>query len=210
MRSSTPWRPPQWIARVGDFLPVLEGGALIVAPEFRSRVKRRKVDERFGITSLLPVARATAEILRYVETERHRQLLLLDGGKVEVCRRRNLSLGHFDHVVDRFHGAGPKGFSWHEFAWLNSCSKVLEHRFPIRAEAKQEIGHEHRHQPRQRLTKVDLHRFDIGIRLPQRIGRFDQSRTEPLVENGNNFLCYRVDDRLLSLRARSGLASTRV
>ena len=96
MRSSIALAAAERIARVGDLLPVLERGALIVAPEFGARVERGPIGERLGEAARLPVGGAAHQVLRDVEAERHRQFLLLDGGEVEIRRRRDAALGQRD------------------------------------------------------------------------------------------------------------------
>src|SRR5213595_1827660 len=51
------------------FLPVEPVGALLVAPEFRSRVKRWPVDQRFLEPAGGPIGRASRQVLRDVEAE---------------------------------------------------------------------------------------------------------------------------------------------
>ena len=54
--------PAQRIARVAHLFPVLEGGALIIAPELGSCVERRPVGERFDEALRFPVRGATHEV----------------------------------------------------------------------------------------------------------------------------------------------------
>ena len=54
---------------------------------------------------------------------------------------------------------------------------------PSRAEPEQQVRHEHRHEPRERLAEIDRHLLDVGIALPERIGGFDQRRAELLAEH---------------------------
>ena len=64
------------IARVGDLFPVLEGGALVVAPELRPRVEPREVGQRLAEAALLPVLGPSCEVLRHLKAKGRRELLL--------------------------------------------------------------------------------------------------------------------------------------
>ena len=147
MRSLTPWRPLSGLRGSADLLPVLEGGALIVAPEFRARVERRPIGERLGEAARLPVRRAPHQVLRDVEAERVRQLLLLDGGEVEVRRRRDAPLRHRDAIVDRLHRAGAEDLARQELGRHDRGGELLEDRLPVAPEPEQQVGHEDRHEP---------------------------------------------------------------
>ena len=125
------------IAQVAYIFPILKGRALIVAPEFRARVQRREIGERFHETARRPVGRAACQILRNVETERHRQFLILDGGDIEIGGRRDPPLGERDAIIDRPHGAAAEELSGHEFGALDRCGEVFEYRFAVGAEPEQ-------------------------------------------------------------------------
>ena len=80
------------VARIADLLPVLEGGAAVIAPEFGARVQCREIGQGFGEAARLPVGGAAAEIIRDVIAETRRELLLLDRRDVEIGRGRDMSL----------------------------------------------------------------------------------------------------------------------
>jgi len=64
--------------------------------------------------------------LRDVEAERIGQLLLLDGGDVEIDRRVDRSLGERHQIIDRLHRARTEDFSRHEFGRLDRGRELLE------------------------------------------------------------------------------------
>ena len=128
MRSLTPCRWP-WIAHVGHLFPILEGGTLIVTPEFGTRVEGGKIDQRFGVSPRLPVRGAACQVLRDMEPERHRELLL-DGGDIEVRRGRDPFLRQRDAIVDRLHGARAEDLAGHELGRHDRGRELLNRGCP--------------------------------------------------------------------------------
>jgi hypothetical protein len=125
------------IAHVGHLFPILEGGALIVAPEFGTRVKHGKIDERFGESPRLPVRGAPCQVLRDMEPEPHRQLLLLDGGEIEVRRWRDAFLRQLNEIVDRLHGPRAEDFAGHELGRHDRRRELLKKGLSIRPKPEQ-------------------------------------------------------------------------
>src|SRR6202044_3638695 len=117
-------------------------GALVVAPEFGTRVQLFPVVERLGIALALPVLGPTLQILRNVEAERVSQLLLLDRSKIEVRRRFHPSFGQRDAIVDRMRGALPEDLTGQELCRTDGRGKFFEQRLAVRAEPEQKVRHE--------------------------------------------------------------------
>ena len=149
----------------------------------------------------LPVGGAARQILVDMEAERHLRRLMLDRGEVEVRRRRDAAFRQLQHVVDRLHRAGAEDFAGRELGRHDRGGEFLEHRLPVGVQPVKNIRHEHRHQPRQRGAVIDCHLLDVGIPLPQRIGRFDQRRAKLAAEHALDFVGRRRDDRHFRHRA---------
>ncbi len=183
MRSSTPWRLPSGLRGSTTSSQFLKAARPSSPQNFERALRLRKSAR----VSVKPRARqSAARRLRYcvdVKAERHRQLLLLDRGDVEVCGRCDPTLGQLDQIVDRRHPARAEDFSGHELGRPDRRRELLEQRLAFGIEAKEEIGHEHRYQPRQSPAEIGVHTFEVAIGLPQRIGRFDQGRTELFAEH---------------------------
>ena len=158
--------PVQPVARVGDLLPVLEGGALVVAPELRPSVELREVDQRLPEAAGLPIRRPAREVLRHLETKGRGQLLLLDGGDVEVGGRLDPSLGQLDEVVDRLQRPATEHPAGQELRRRDRRGEFLEQRRSVRPEPKQDVGHEQRHQAGQARPEIRVHLFEVAIALP--------------------------------------------
>jgi ATP-dependent helicase YprA (DUF1998 family) len=105
-----------------------------------------------------------------VEAKGRGELLLLDGGDVEVRRRLDPSLGQLDAIVDRLHPPAAEHPARQELGRLDRSGELLEHGLTVRAQAEQQIGHEHRDEPRERPPEIGLHDLDLRIALPKRIG----------------------------------------
>src|SRR2546428_310585 len=128
------------IAHVSHFFPILEGGTLIVAPEFGTRVERGEIDERFGKAPCLPVRGTACQVLWGMEPERHREFLLLDGGDIEVRRWRDAFLRQFDAIVDRLHSARAEDLAGHELGWHDCCRELLEEGLSVWSEPEQQTA----------------------------------------------------------------------
>src|SRR2546430_3574653 len=145
------------IAHVSHFFPILEGGTLIVAPEFGPCVERGEIDERFGKTPCLPVRGTACQVLRDMEPERHREFLLLDGGDIEIRRWRDAFLRQLDAIVDRLYGARAEDLAGHELGRHDRGRELLEQGLSVWPEPEQQLGHEYGHQPGPRAPKIRLH-----------------------------------------------------
>ena len=142
------------------------------------------------------------QVLRKVEPERHRELLLLDGRDVEVRGGCDPPFRQLDAVVDRLHGARAEDLPGHELGRHDRRRELLEQGLPVPPEPEQEIRHDEGHQPRQRAPEIRRHGLDVGIPRPQGIGRLHERRPQPAAEHRLDLLGGGGDDRLFGLRAR--------
>src|SRR5262249_14598124 len=161
-----------------------EGSALVVAPELRTGVELGEVDQRLLEAMRLPVLGAARQVLRNVEAKGRRQLLLLDGGDVEVRGRLDSSLGQLDTVVDRLHPAAAEHLATQELSRLDRGRELPEQRLAVQAQAEEQVGHEERYEPGEGTPEVGRHDFEVRIARPAGIGRFDQRRSQRATENG--------------------------
>ena len=189
---------PERVARIADLFPVLEGRALVVAPELGTAVEFGEIRQGLFEAFRLPVGGAARQILRNVETERVCQFLVLDRCEVEVRRRLDVAVRQRHAIVDRLHCAGAERLAGQEFGGDDGRGEFLEHRLAVGAEPEQQVGHEYRHQPRQRAAEIDRHLFARRIRRPQRIAGLDQRCAESVGQHVFDFLLGGVDDGLLS------------
>ena len=136
-----------------------------------------------------------------METERHLRRLLLDGAEIKVRRRRDAAFSQLQHVVDGLHLAAAENFSRREFGRQDRSDKFLEKRPPFRRQPIENVRHENRHQPRQRDPVIDLHLLEIGVLLPQRIGRLDERGAKSTAEDGLDLSGGGGDDRHFRHRA---------
>ena len=175
--------PAQRIARVGHLLPILERGTAVVAPEFGAAIERRKIGERLGEAAVPPIGSAPRQVLADVEPERHRQLLFLDHGDVEIGGRRDTPFGQFNAIIDWRHCAATEDPAGSELGRPHGCSEFLKERLAVGAQPEKQVGHEDRHQPRKALSKIRAHPLEVAVGLPQRIAGFDEGRTEFLAQD---------------------------
>ena len=201
MRSLTPWRAPCGLRGSATSSQFLNAARWSSPQNFERALSCGPIGQRLGEALGLPVGGAPRQVLRDVEAERHRHLLILDGGEVEISRRRDPALRHLDAIVDRLHLARAENFARRELGRHDRGGEIRKHRRAVRLHAEQQVRHEHRHEPRQRLAEIDRHRLDVGIGRPQRIAGFHQRRAEMAAEHGLDLFRGRVDDRLLGLRA---------
>ena len=190
------------IARIGDLLPVLERRALIVAPEFRARVERSPIGQRLGEALGLPVGGAARS-----------GIARCGSGTPSPFpgsgwwRGRDSSAARSGPPPSRRNSRSAASCPSRTLCPARTRSARRLRRNPGTPACRraftpeQQVRHEHRHQPRQRLAVIDRHLLDIGIGRPQRIGRFHQRHAELAAEHGFDLFRRRIDDRLLGLRA---------
>ena len=157
---------PKPVARVRHLLPILEGGAPVIAPEFGARVQRGEIGQCLGEAARLPIGGAAAEILRDVEAEGRRQLLLLDRPDVEIDGRRDMAVGQRHAVIDRRHRAIAEHLAGQELGRPDRRGEFLEQGCAVLPEAEQQIRHEHRHEPRQPGAEIRIHLLEVAVALP--------------------------------------------
>ncbi len=156
MRSLTPCRPPSGLrgsVTSSQFL----NAARWSSPQNFERALSAAQSASVSVKPLsLPVRGAPRQVLRDVEAERRRELLLLDGGEIEIGRRRDAALRQRDAIVDRLHRAGAEHLAGHELGRHDRGGELLEHRLPVASEPEQQVGHEHRHEPRERARNPSV------------------------------------------------------
>ena len=136
-----------------------------------------------------------------MEAERHRQLLLLDSGDVEIRGGRDPAFGQFDAVIDRRHRAAAEDLAGSEFGRVDRRCEFFEERLAIGAQPEQQVRHENRDEPRESLSEIGVHLFKVAITLPEGVRGFDQRRAELLAEDRLDLGRSGRSDRLGSLVA---------
>ena len=209
MRSLTPWRSPSGLRGSVTSSQFLNAARWSSPQNFERAFSAAQSVSVSREALRLPVRGAARQVLRDVEAERHRHFLVLDGGEVEIARRRDAPFGQLDAIVDRLHRAGAEDLAGREFGRHDRGGEIREHRRAVAPQPEQQVRHEHRHEPRQRRAEIDRHLLDVGIGRPQRIAELHQRRAELPAEHVLDLLRGRRDDRLLGLRARRDQSSTR-
>ena len=92
MRSLTPCRPPSGLRGSATSSQFLKAARWSSPQNFERALRLAQSASVSLEAQRLPVRRAARQVLRDVEAERHRQLLVLDGGDVEICGRRDRAL----------------------------------------------------------------------------------------------------------------------
>ena len=204
MRSLTPWRPPSGLRGSATSSQFLNAARWSSPQNFERALSAAQSVERLGEALRLPVRGAARQVLRDVEAERHRQLLLLDGGEVEVRAaarsgpppsRRNSRSAASCPLPNTLPGANSVGTIAAANSWNTGCRPAVS--------AEQQVRHEHRHQPRQRACG----NRPSSARCRDRASTADRSDSTSVApsmsaEHGLDLLRRRGDDRLLGLRAR--------
>ena len=134
-----------------------------------------------------------------MKAERVRELLLLDGGEIEVRWGRGAPLRQRDAVIDRLHGPRAEHFARRKLGRHDRGRKLLEDGQTIPAEPEQEVRHEDRDKLCQGAAEVRRHLRDIRIALPAGIGGLDQGGPELCPEDILDLSCRRGDDRFLGV-----------
>ena len=101
-----------------------------------------------------------------MKAKRHRQLLFLDRGDVEVHGRRDSAFGQLDAIIDRGHCASAEDLAGGEFGWADRRCELPEQWLAVRSKPEQQIGHKDRHKPSEGLPEIGVHLLKIAVTLP--------------------------------------------
>ena len=121
---------------------------------------------------------AAREVLVDVVAERHGEFLLLHGGEVEVRGLLDPALAHGEHVVDGLHVARTEDDARRELGGHDGFGEFGEERPALGREPEHDVRHEDGDEPGERAAEIRLHRLDLGVARPERVGGFQQLGAE--------------------------------
>ena len=173
----------QRVTHIRNFFPVLKGGSLVVAPELGASVEGGPVHQAFSVAQRAPVGGASAKILPDVESERHRQNLLLNGSQVQVHRRLNQPVGQLYKVIYRLHLPGTEHLARGKLGGNDNLGKLLEQGLAIRPQAKEDVRHKDGRQPGNGPPEVNRHHLNFRVCRPVPVVGFKQGGPQPIPQH---------------------------